>query len=556
MPRLVIQPPGQPPKLFELLKPRVTLGRSEKNDLVLDDLNTSRFHAVLEQTPEGYKIADQNSLNGIYVDDRRVRQALLEDGTKVRLGDTVLRFEHTSAAWEKTDIVVANPTAAHLVAEADQRELREATLAFRRLAAEAPAKQNVAELQKALRDAERRALFFEVVCHTRRSLQDATTLQEVLSTVTDLVFSATRAERVLLMLWDEEKKCLSPADIHMAPGGRVQDAEVALSQTLLNRVLESHKAVLVRDAKADPALLMRDSVSLSGLRSAICVPIQVQSRFYGLIYADNRRLPMVFDEDDLEVLSILAMEAALALDSARARQDVLQQERIRMAYRRFLPEHVVERLVSTPDSVKLGGARQPVTALFADLRGFTSMAETLPPEEVVELLNAFFTEMTHIIFRHNGTLDKYLGDGLLAVFGAPLAEATDALRAVQCAISMQATLAEISEEWRRQGRPLIPMGIGVNSGEAIVGNIGSPEHMEYTVIGDTVNVAARLTSVAGPGEILLGDSTYQQVQSHIAAESLPPLQLKGKREPAKVYRVLRKAFDTGPFPVQTRSSGE
>lgn len=159
----------------------------------------------------------------------------------------------------------------------------------------------------------------------------------------------------------------------------------------------------------------------------------------------------------------------------------------------------------------------------------------------MELLNAFFTEMTNVIFRHGGTVDKFLGDGLLAVFGAPLTDNTDASRAVQCAIDMQAALAELSAEWQRQNRPVIPMGIGINSGEAIAGNIGSLQRMEYTVIGDTVNVAARLTSVAGPGEILLGESTWQQVRGEVVAEPMTPLPLKGKREPVPVYRVLGRS---------------
>lgn len=539
MARLVIQASGQEPRLYELVKARVTLGRAEQNDLVLNDLNASRFHAALEFTPQGYRISDLNSLNGILVDGQRCREALLQNGSKVRVGDTVIRFED-SRTWENSTLVERNQTAAILLAESEQRGLREATVAFRHLSVRAlPA--NLPEMQKQLQEAERRALLFELVSRARRSLQEAGTAEQVLDTIPRLVFSATRAERVLVMLWDEQKQCLCPGEIHAAPGLQLQDTEVALSQTLLNAVLQSRSAVLVLDARTDPALAERQSVVLSGLRSAVCVPMAVQDRLYGLVYADNCRRPVAFGEDDLEVLSVFAREGALALDSTRAREQLLEQERIRLAYRRFLPEHLAEWLVSQPEAVQLGGVRQQVTALFADLRGFTSLAEDLPPEEAVELLNAFFTEMTEVIFQHGGTVDKFLGDGLLAVFGAPLPEPTHALRAVQCAIGMQAALDRVTQEWRTQGRPVIPMGIGVNSGEAIAGNIGSPQRMEYTVIGDTVNVAARLTAHAGPGEILLGESTWQQVQAVVAAEALPPLALKGKRAPPRVYRVSARA---------------
>ena len=461
----------------------------------------------------------------------------------MRLGDTLVRLEDSNVAWNSTTIVERGDLTANLLVGSDERVLREATGAFRRLSVSLPQP----GLEKGLREAQRRALLFEVLSRTRRAFQDGAALEEVLATITRLVFSATEAERVVVMLWDEGKEGLRPAAIHTAPGLALQDTELALSQTLLNSVLQSRRAVLVRDAAADPSLVRHASIAQSGLRSAICVPMAVQERLYGLVYADNCHLSRVFEEDDLEVLAILGLEAALALDSARAREDLLKQERIRLAYRRFLPEHLAELLISKPDAVHLGGVRNYVTALFADLRGFTSLVEDLPPEEAVELLNTFFTEMADIIFRHSGTLDKYLGDGLLAVFGAPLSQPSDALRGVQCAIAMQAALEELGADWQAQARPIIGMGIGINSGVAIAGNIGSPQRMEYTVIGDTVNVAARLTAHAQPGEILLGEATWQQVQSEVLAEPLPPLALKGKRAPAQVYRVSRRADDTaGP----------
>ena len=547
MPRLVIESPGQEPLLYELVKPRITVGRSEQNDLVLNDANASRFHAIVERTPMGYCITDQKSRNGIVLDGRRCQEAMLENGVTILLGDTQLRFEDSQEAWQAATMTEHGISDVRQITAMGESGLRQATLAFRELAA-APSG-SLPELQQKLREAERRALLFEVVSRARRAFEESGGPQDVLAVIPRLVFSATEAERILVMLWDEEKQCLLPADLHTVPGAKVRDTGVALSQTLLNKVLHSRRAVLVQDAGADPQFFMRESVVRSGLRSAMCSPMVVQERLYGLIYADNCDRPSVFQEDDLEVLSILALEAAMALDLARAREDLLRQERIRQAYRRFLPEHLAEMLLSSPEGVNLGGTRKTITVLFADLRGFTSLSETLAPEEAVELLNKFFTEMTGIIFRHAGTLDKFLGDGLLAVFGAPLSNPTDASRAVECAIAMQEGLRELSLEWQGQGRPMIPMGIGINSGEAIAGNIGSPERMEYTVIGDTVNVAARLTAKAGPGEILLGESTWLLVRDRVATGPLTPMQLKGKREPVSVYRVsglASQAADGGP----------
>lgn len=541
MARLIIQSADRESLLYELVKPRVTIGRSERNDLPLNDPNASRFHAVVEATPMGYRVLDQNSRNGTFVNGRRCEDAVLINGSVVRVGDTEIRFEDNTAAWKTTSVRTRAGNRVALLEAVERRGLAEATHDLRQLSLAPPPPPALPELYEQLREAKRHAALFELISHARRLLQEAGTPLDLLDTIPRLVFSAARAERVVVMLWDEGKQCLRPGTIHLAPGEELRDTELALSQTILSTVLESRQGVLVRDAKADPALILRQSVALSGLRSAICVPMTVRERLYGLVYADNCHHPMVFDEDDLEVVSILALEAAFALDSARAREALLEQERIRQAYRRFLPEHLADHLIATPDAIRLGGARQFVTTLFADLRGFTSLAETLQPEEAVELLNDFFTEMTAIVFRYGGTLDKYLGDGLLALFGAPLPGPADALRAVQCGIAMQAGLEELCGEWQRRQRPAVRMGIGINSGEAIAGNIGSTQYMEYTVIGDTVNVAARLTQQAGPGEILLGESTWQQVRSEVPAERLQPMPLKGKREPVAVYRVSGQA---------------
>jgi adenylate cyclase len=542
MPRLLIETPGNEPLVYELVKPRVSIGRSERNDLVLNDLNASRFHASLELGPEGYRIVDHNSRNGVYVGNRRCGEAVLENGSVVRLGDTVLTFEESSPAWDAVTLVQrAGPAVAELAIGDEESGLLRATDSLRHISARFAAAETTEDLKRQLQEARRRALLFELVGRARRIFQEASGPQEVLSTIPKLVCGATKAERVVVMLWDEQKQCLQPAGIH-APGQQSSGmADLALSRTILNTVLQSRKGVLIRDVKAEPELLLKESIMLSGLRSAVCVPMATQEKLYGLIYVDNRHTPQVFDEDDVEMLGILSQEGALALLTAQAREEQLKQERVRQAYRRYLPEHVAEMLVAHPEAVKLGGARQVVTVLFSDLRGFTSLSERLEPEDAVSLLNSFFTEMTLIVFRHGGTLDKYLGDGLLAVFGAPIADPSDPVRAVQCAIDMQEALDEFTAEWQAQNRPTIPMGIGINTGDVIAGNIGSQLHMEYTVIGDTVNVAARLTQHAGAGEILLGEQTFREIQGReqISAESLPPLTLKGKREPAIVYRVVR-----------------
>jgi adenylate cyclase len=162
---------------------------------------------------------------------------------------------------------------------------------------------------------------------------------------------------------------------------------------------------------------------------------------------------------------------------------------------RYVSPAVMEELLKNPDLAALGGQRRDVTILFADIRGFTSYSENKQPEEVVARLNSYLDEMTGVVFRHGGTLDKFLGDGLMAIFGAPLPLENHAVRAVACALDMQRAVSRLNDEWMSNGQKPLAIGIGINSGSVLVGNVGSQERMDYTVIGEDVNLASRLESL-------------------------------------------------------------
>ena len=178
-----------------------------------------------------------------------------------------------------------------------------------------------------------------------------------------------------------------------------------------------------------------------------------------------------------------------------------------------------------------------MTVLFADIRGFTAMAEQMQPDAIAALLTDYFTEMVEVIFEHGGTLDKFIGDALMALWGAPVAHPDDARRAHQAAVAMQQTVEGLNQRWRAAGRTTIAVGIGINYGDVFVGNIGSHRRLEYTVIGDVVNVAQRLSAEAGPGEILVSEAFRHAVSAPVDAEHLPGTGLKGKTQTVEVFRV-------------------
>ncbi len=211
---------------------------------------------------------------------------------------------------------------------------------------------------------------------------------------------------------------------------------------------------------------------------------------------------------------------------------------LRQVWERFLPPQLVARIIHDPESaLELGGERREVTVLFGDVRNFTPVAAQMEPEAIVEQLNELFTLLTEIIFAHEGTLDKYLGDGVMAVFGAPFSHGDDPQRAVRCALEMQRAIREIQQRWEKEGRPSLQMGIGLHTGVVVAGNIGSPRRMDYTVIGNAVNIAFRIMGVAGGGEVLISEATAVHLGEASILEPLPPKQLKGEQWPRQLYRV-------------------
>ena len=217
--------------------------------------------------------------------------------------------------------------------------------------------------------------------------------------------------------------------------------------------------------------------------------------------------------------------------------DISETEILRETLSRYLSPQVMQQVLSDADLRSLRSARREVTVLFADIRNFTAFAERHQPEEVVDVLNEYFDLLVHVLFEHQGTLDKFLGDGLLALFGTPLEQADHARRAVQAALDIQRGATALNTVRRRRGQPTLHLGIGINSGEAIVGNIGTEKRMEYTVVGDMVNVAQRLQTHAGGGEILIGANLFPHVQHLVSVYNTVEMQVKGRQQPVQAHRI-------------------
>jgi adenylate cyclase len=233
-------------------------------------------------------------------------------------------------------------------------------------------------------------------------------------------------------------------------------------------------------------------------------------------------------KDELGELTLAFNEMAASLR---------EKELIKGAFSTYVSSQVMDEVLKDPGRLALGGARKKATMVFTDIRGFTSMSETLEPEDVVSVINVYLSVQTEIILRNGGMLDKFVGDCVMAVFGTPISKPDDSLRAVKSALEIQQSLLELNQARKMAGEKTVTIGIGINTGDVVSGNMGSAQKMDYTVIGDSVNLAARLESIAEGGSILISENTYMQVKDHIEADKLSPLAVKGKKEKVLVYSV-------------------
>jgi len=228
-------------------------------------------------------------------------------------------------------------------------------------------------------------------------------------------------------------------------------------------------------------------------------------------------------------------ELSLAINTMA--KGLQERERLKMGFARYVSEYALERLLKQDKHIVIEGERKKVTLLFSDIRNFTTMSENLPPEEVLKLLNEYFSEMIEVIFNYGGTLDKFIGDGVMVEFGAPLEDKHQELHAVLAAVHMQNRLEKLCDKWEKEGKPRLKMGVGIHTGLAVLGNIGSERRMEYTAIGDTVNVASRLERLTKKVEkpIIISKSVYDKVKDHFTFVDLKEVQIPGRKESIQAY---------------------
>lgn len=305
---------------------------------------------------------------------------------------------------------------------------------------------------------------------------------------------------------------------------------------LAQQVIRTEKAVYVPDASLEP---YRVQPILPSMRSLMVTPLIDEGDVMGALTIFSEEIDS-FTLAHQHVLTILAGQAAVALEKARSLEEREQAEVrevrvVRDLFQRYVSPSVAERLLQEASNLSLGGTRQAVSVMFADIRGFSTFSENLPPEQLVDILNQYLAIAVNAILSEEGTLDKFMGDAVMAFFNAPLAQADHDMRAVRAALRMQQTIERYNRYVEPQNR--LSFGIGIHTGEAVVGNIGTSQQMNFTVVGDTVNLAKRLQENAEGGQILLSETTYEAIKHAVTVRDLGLIEVKGRLSAEQIFEL-------------------
>ena len=535
---------------FELAPKSVcTIGRAPDNSVVLDDPRASRYHAHIRTNDDGsFTIVDGALINGqlrrsankVFINGATDNEHQLKNGDRVTIGASTLRFEQP--VEEKTsDVRYDDRPLGHTQLLISANDVMNTVL---RSKAEEVAKSPspVPQRDKMLDTLQRKANILSALYEMSKTLGSVFDIDAIFDKATDVIFRSTPADRVVALLAEHASDGDDPklTPIAMRARDNRLDAHarrLTIGRTITRKVMKERVALLSQDAASDEQFAGVDSIVSQGVRSTICAPLCAETRVHGALYADRLDPFSAFKPDDLELISAVAAQTAIAVENARAHERLAREEVARANYSRFLPEYVVKQMLENPESFKLGGVSQTITILFADIRGFTRISEHAPPERIVSLLNRYFSAMTDIIFAHGGTLDKYLGDGLMALFGAPTTTPDDANNALNAAVAMQRRVLGINLELGQEGLPEIGVGMGLHTGEVVVGYIGSERRSEYTAIGDAVNTCSRLESNAKGGEILMSDATARAARSRYKLKPREPIMVKNREQPVVLWEV-------------------
>ncbi|MCW6036989.1 FHA domain-containing protein [Spirulina subsalsa FACHB-351] len=534
---LVCLPDTRQERSFPLQDGSNIIGRSPNNHIAIKHNSLSRRHAEIIVGQKGVVLRDLNSLNGTFVNEQQIHQEqLVQPGDMIVCGMVIFKLIYKGVSPFAT-----NPDPQEQGIDTQgipivrQLSPRQTRIEIQDILDSSSPRQTGSALKIREQNEAQRALDkLKILLEVSKELSSPEDPDKLLEKILDLLLKIMNVDRAAILMVNETTRQLEQKAIRSRSG--ISISYQFYSTQITNYVLKHGDAILTDEARKDQRFEGSDSILIQAIRSSMCAPLQPKEEVLGVLYVDNLSCSKAYTEEDLEFLTALASQAAIAIENARLTNKMQSEAIWRDKLERFFPTAVSRKL---REEGHLDIIDTEVTALFADISDFTKMSSTMQPREVIEMLNDYFNVMVEeIVFAYEGTLEKYIGDALLAIWGAPYPQENDAQQAVQAAIDMQWAVRRLNREWKKRNRQPIAIHIGLNTGKVAAGNIGSRKLIQYAAIGDTTNVTSRICNVARAGEILLSQSTMDQLQPGLfALEKLRPVRVKGKTEPLQLYRL-------------------
>ncbi len=363
-------------------------------------------------------------------------------------------------------------------------------------------------------------------------------LDLILDLILDTAIEIMNAERGFIMMLDSRENELVFKTARNIDKTTLWSDNFLISRTIINDVVMNQKGILSHNAAEDPRYMGTPSVVQFGLRSIIAAPLKVKGTCNGAIYLDNRFKHGIFNEDDFNFMTVFAHEVAIAMENARLENE---KNYIHEILKQYVSPDVADEIIKNGLDIDLMGENRDITVLFVDIRGFTTLSETEAPHKLVSQLNEFFKAVSGIIFSKRGTVFKFLGDGMMAGWGAPVEDPQKNEHALSAGLEILSLISSMNNRWHEKNKPCFKIGIGIHSGTAMTGIIGCSRRKEYSILGDVVNTASRLESLNKEygSEMIVSESALKGTSLAVFFERIGNVTLRGKKESICVYKACK-----------------
>lgn len=489
---LVLTPSGErhlPEKPHKFSRATITLGRGEDCDLIVPDPRLEPVHARIERNELGIILSDMGTPEGTYLNGKRIVRARLQPGDHIELA----RSQNAGNSANTGQTVIGSKTFA------------------------------VRPIPDLKQTGQENLVGQQGLLHLSAALARPGDVEDKLDEILDFSLRLGSYDRASVWVLDPE----DPGQFLYHRGRQKRgQAPAEVSQTVLQQVLKG-EALVIQDATLDQRVENAQSIRLQNIRTCVGLPLATSNRIWGVLYLDSLQPRSLANPTEQEFLGGFAALAAVAIEntwlSAKAQKEALTKDRLA----RFFPPATIDTILQRQDGTRLGGREMDVTILFCDIRNYTGISFEQPPTRVARWISDYFSRIVPIVFRHNGTLEKYIGDAMLAIWGAPLemSPSEQALYSCRAAMEIHRAVKQFANDWPDLR---CEVGIGIHHGSAYVGTIGHESYLQYAALGSTTNLAARLCSAAGPGETILSRYLADLLpQSEFRCMERPPVHAKG-----------------------------